>query len=348
MEINKEGKIVLRINASSLKLSRCMLAWHRTVVQGYREPMFGAAMIYGSAIHKFIDTMFKTDGRMDLARDAALKTFNVPKIDNRRSRHLSDATHMITSCLLLWEDYIQKDQEFSVVKLNTKCWWCGGEGWLVFNSTPDSRDICSHCKGSKTLLQPATEVTFSIPYYEDAKIVVFLEGTVDRIGKIKNGCYAIGDYKTTSTADSEVFLEPYEMSSQLRFYVLSLKLMAKLYPDSILGQIGATRVGAFVDGVFIRPKCSENSYARSAVFQFPEDDMAEYQVQLYSAINRLINAVLGSTYQCREGILNGSCEQKYHKCAFWNVCKASNKQIAEVLLKRDFVQKEYQPLHHND
>lgn len=333
-------KTLIKLNASSLKLTTCMLQWHRVVVDGYKQPANAAALVYGVAVHKFLDCMYKTQ-RLDMARDAALLEFRKPKYDNRKSPHLSSETHLIPTCFNLWDDYITKDTDYSLVMLQQPCPWCGGAGFVFVHET------CSQCKGSKTMQLPASEVTFEIEYYEDEFIKVVLVGTIDGIGKIANGCYAIRDFKTTSSAEQDEYLNDYEMSAQLRFYIFSLKLMGRLHPDSILGQIGNTRIGAFIDGIFLKPKLVSNEYVRSKVFQYSDDELAEFELNLNELIKKISQYIATGLWQQREGIVNGTCKSGYRKCDFWHACRSGNKTIADTLLARDFVQKKYDPLHHN-
>lgn len=341
-------KTIVRLNASSLVLSKCKLAWHRTIIEGYKEPTVGASLIYGVAVHKYIDIMFKSNGRMDLARAAALKAFRVPKYNNSSSKYIEDEQHLMATCYNVWEDLILKDNSFEIIQLNSNCWKCDGAGILYNDACLDSK-VCPECEDHKQLMQPATEVTFEIPYFEDDTIIVYLCGTIDKIGKFKNGCYAIGDYKTTSSWKKDEYLEKYEMAAQLKFYVLSLKLMAQKYPESILGKIGATTVGAFIDAIYLKPSPSDISYSRSDVFQFKQETMDAFQHLLNRSIISLSSAIKDGSYKLKEGILNGACINinEYGKCPFWNVCKAQDDNISEILLGRDFIKKTYDPLHHN-
>jgi hypothetical protein len=191
--------------------------------------------------------------------------------------------------------------------------------------------------------KPVTEYTFSFQVYEDEDTIVNLCVTIDRIGKIKSGLYCVGDFKTTSTRDVASYLDKYVMSAQLRFYVLACKLMAEREPESILGKIGASQMGAFIDGIFVKPKANDNVYQRSEVFQFSANDIAEFKFDLMEKIKRLV-ACMRSSYLPKEGIINGTCQQQWGLCKFWTVCKQSNPEIVQVLLKRDFVQRQYEPL----
>jgi hypothetical protein len=333
----------VNISGTALGTSACILNFHRTVIDGYKEPIQDAKMVYGVAVHKYIDIMFKSGGHIPSARAEAIRVFDVPKNDSNKSLHLSDRNHMLTTCFGVWELYIKKDTDFELIQLMQNCWKCKGSGQDFLNMPV----VCPICKGQKQFMQPATEVTFSIPYYRDDTIVVNLCGTLDRIGKIKNGCYAIPDWKTTSSWDTRSYFKTYELSRQLRIYVIALKLMAVKYPDSILGKIGKTNIGTFIDAIFIKPAANDNKYLRSDVQQYTDEQLAEFQLTLDDQCRRLSSAIK-TGYLPKEGIVNGSCESRWGKCKFWNVCNASKQEVADVLLKRDFIQKPFSPLHYND
>jgi len=339
-------KQTIKINASSLILSRCVLQWHRVIVQGYKSKVEGASLRYGVAAHEFIDSMMKSKGRMDIAYVNALKEFDKPKID--KAPFLSDRNHFIGLCNSLWVSYILKDKSFEILEIKSKCWWCGGQRWNGENALT-SQEACSHCQGTGTRLQPATEVTFSIPYYEDEHFIILLEGTIDKIGKIVGGCYALGDWKFTSSYKVDEYLSEYETAAPIRFYAFALKLMHRMFPDSVLGQIGKTNIGMFIDGVFLKSKVMECTWQRSDVFQFTDADFDEFKVLLDAAIQKLLTAIRNNTWQQKEGFLNGNCNNanKYGKCSFYFPCKVNNPQISQMMLARDFVQREYDPLHHN-
>ena len=349
--MNDKPPIEINISGTALGTSGCILNFYRTVVEGYKEPVQDARIVYGVAVHKYIDIMFKSGGHIPSARAEAFRVFDIPKIDDKRSPHLSDRNHMLTTCFGVWELYVKKDNDFELIMLNQDCWKCKGNGLVVVDKTLDEpplsiAQLCPICKGQKQFMQPATEVTFSIPYYKDDTVIINLCGTLDRIGKIKGGVYAIPDWKTTSSWDSRGYFKTYELSRQLRIYVIALKLMAAKHPDSILGKIGKTNVGTFIDAIFIKPAANDNKYMRSDVFQYTDKQLADFQLTLDDQCHKLSQAIK-TGYLPKEGIVNGSCEGKWGKCKFWNVCNSSD-EVADVLLKRDFIVKPFNPLHYND
>lgn len=307
------SKIIVNLDATALGSSGCILALQRTVVQGLKEPIMGASLIYGVAVYKYIDTMYKTKGHIPTAREEALRAFRIPKISAKKSDHLLDEKHMLSTCFNLWEFEIMGDKEFEMLEMDGK---------------------------------PASEITFSLPYYEDETITVNLCGTIDRVGKIKNGCYVIRDWKTTSSWDNKGYFKTYELSRQLRMYRLALRLMAQRFPESMLGKIGATNVGAQINAVFLKPLANDNKYGNSEVYQYSEKEIDDFELLLKAQIIRLSWAIRFNNFP-KEGILNGACESKLGKCKFWNTCCVSD-EIAAILLKRDFIVKEFNPLAYNE
>ncbi len=311
-----QEKLQINVDASSLSKSACTLAWYRTIVQGYREPRMSAAIVYGIAVHKFIDTMMRTSGEFGQSHLQALTSFRIPKIPNRKQSYLEDENHLITTCNWVWLCVIKEEKSFDILKL------ANGE--------------------------PAIELNFSIPYYEDDTIVVNLCGTIDKIGKFKSGIFAIGDWKTSSTHDPEVHLDRYTMAAQLRVYTLAMRLMSRHFPDSLLGKIGAEPLGAFIDGLYLRPKPNDNEFHRGDVMRFDDADMEMFESNLNNRIISLSRAIANNTWHNKEGIVNGACSQAYGKCAFWGVCSRPEPHLVEAMLKRDFVQRPYNPLNFRD
>ena len=280
---------------------------------GYKEHQTGIKLAYGICVHKFIDVMYKTGGNYPEAAKACLDMFHsLNIIHDKRSTHLSDTKHLLTTCYGVWA-FVEDDKEFDVMMLGDK---------------------------------PATEITFSLPYYENEFVKINLCGTIDRIGKIRGGCYCIRDWKTTSSWDNNGYFKSYELSKQLRIYTLACKLMARLHPESVLGQIGTTNMGAMIDGIFIKPLANSNVIKSSIVFQYKDSDLDAFEKTLKAKCNEISDAVRDN-YFPKQGILNGSCEQRYGKCQFWNVC-AADSSVEKILLGRDFVKHTFNPLKYNE
>jgi hypothetical protein len=353
------NKIEINLDSTSLGTSACILEFVRTVIgdpehpeQGaYRQKVNKIELNYGIACHLFVDTMYKTRGRYDLASSIAKKWFlETPNIPSKQKAHLSDPNHLIATCYNLWTIFIENDGAFEVLSLPGKCWWCKGSGKDIsfIQGSEYEEYICSMCDGTGIdKAQAATEVTFSIPFYEDDRLIVNLCGTEDRIGKFKNGVYCIRDWKFTSSPNPEAYFVQYELSRQLRMYTLACKLMAELYPDSVMGQVGKTHMGAAIDGVFLNKNANDTKHVMSPVFQYSDSDIQAFKRQLLDFCKRLSEHI-GSMYFPKEGIINGTCNKLYGgHCQFWVPCKL-NEQVSNVILNRDFIRKPYDPLHFND
>jgi hypothetical protein len=308
------NKTEINLSSSGLGHAGCILNLHRTVVEGYKETAISSRLIYGTAFHKYIDVMYKTGGHIPTAREEAVKVFtSIPMIDDRKSLHISDVNHMTSVALFAWQLCVLPDKEFDMLEVNGK---------------------------------PASELTYSIKFYEDDYVIVNWCGTLDRLGKIKNGIYLIRDWKTTSSWDNRGYFEQFEMARQPLGYVLALKLMSEMYPDSALGKIGASPVGAQFDGVFIKPAINEVKFHKSPVYQYTPERIQEFRDLLTAQCVKLSKHIQQNHFP-KEGLANGSCQGKWGKCLFWNVCQHPQ-PVADILLKRDFSKKVFNPLAYNE
>jgi hypothetical protein len=317
------------------------------IVGGYKS-LTGAAAMYGVAVHKFVDTMYKTNGYGHAANKDMLAVFNLPKDAPPKGKdYLVDEKHLQTTAWNLWNDRIVTESVFDVLQIPIECYWCGGKGGktdrvdMLSIQTP-----CDKCNGTGMRSGPATEITFKIPVYEDEFCMMNLCGTIDTVGQFRNGCFAIRDWKTTSSFQTESFMTNFELSRQLRFYTLACKLMTKNNPESILGRVGATNMGAFIDAIFLNKKANDNEYVRSDVFTYSDDHMGTFHSMLMAFCEKFSKNVKENNTQ-PEGIINGACTAGYPRCRFWNICK-SNPTVAGVLLSRDFTRKLYNPLSFNE
>ncbi len=345
------SKIELNIDSTSLQSSGCIKEWFLKIAGnisqegiiegGYSTKAYHPAMVYGVAVHKYTDRMYKTKGHVPSARKAAEEVFQKIPTDAppKGKDYLKDTKHMLSTCYTVWTEFIEQEKNFEVLEFDMECWSCKG--------IKNPATMCSACSDLGHCLQPATEITFSIPYYEDETIKVNLCGTIDTIGKFHNGIYAIRDFKTTSSWDVDDYFVQYDMSRQLRLYTLACKLMAKDHPESVLGRIGATKMGAFIDAIFLNKLPNETKFGRSNVFTYSDKEIEEFDQMLKTEILKLSYSIkLG--IMPREGIMNGSCVKQYgQKCMFWYPCSKGG-DVEKMMLKRDFVQKPFSPLNYND
>lgn len=309
-------KRIIRINASALKKSACMLHYHYMAIDGYRKPINDVAIEFGSAIHVFTRTMFETEGNIGLAMHAAKDYFEkTPQELNPKKKYLT-STHLFKILPALWTWY-QDQGDFDVLM------------------TLDNK--------------PAVEITFSNKYYEDDNFIVYLEGTLDMLGKFKGqyGSYAIGDWKSTSSWDWVEYLNSYRLSTQLMYYLFNLKLHAKETPDSMLAEIASKPVGMFVNAIFLNGE-AKTGFERSEIFYPSEFDLAEFERMLKEFITDLIYYLTMSIIPPRQGLLNGACYGTFGKCQFYNVCAQPDDIARAHILRNNYIQTEYLPLKNSE
>lgn len=309
-------RIKIRIDSTSLGDSHCILKFHSRVVEGYSEKKMNASLLYGVAVHKFIESMFKSQGNFPLAISAAKEIFlRIPCEVDPKKMWQRDLSHLHSICAAVWSMQVLEEKVFEIITL------------------PNG--------------EPAVEQTFEILWYQDDTCEIWLCGTIDSVGKFKGGAYGIRDWKTSSAWDTKDYFTQYDRTRQLPIYTIACKRMAKDYPDSVLGKIGAGKMGAFIDAIFLKPQMNEVSFGRSKVFQY-EDNELDRVSQLIDDQCKKLSLAIKTGYIPQEGLINGTCQHALYnkKCYLWNVCK-SNDMVAKLCLERDFIKKPFNPLEYN-
>lgn len=307
-------KQIFRIDQSALKHSLCMLDFYRLVVLGLRYPINNNDTEFGTAIHLFIKVMYESGGNFNEAVTRALKYFRNTPMNTKWNKKYMNDKHLLATCLNYWQMYLTKD-DFEILSVNGK---------------------------------PAVELTFSNKIYEDDNYIIYLEGTIDKFGRIKNGCYAIGDYKSTSAFEQKEFLESFELKTQGRFYLHNLKLFAANNPDSVLNEVMRRPVGFFIDAIFLNG-LAKTEYARSRVYMFKEEDMIQYGLLLDGFIKKFVDVL---NYHRRtgaeplpDGKLTDACSANFG-CSFQRLCTAPDDIAKDLIMKKDYITKPYMPLLH--
>lgn len=304
------SKTILRIDASLLKESSCDERVVKTLVEGYRSPLWNNDVEFGTAFHLFVSTM-KRVGNEGLALKAARDYFSTkPMIIKPKKKYLT-TTYLSNICLSYWQKVGEVD-EFDTLKSQS------GE--------------------------PLVEQKFALPYYADDEFEVILCGTIDDICKHRHGTYGIRDYKTTSSWSWEEYLKEYDMSTQLKFYRYLISLYAKLYPDSILAELDKKGVSCFIEGVFLNG-ADKFDFHRSDMITFTEEAMIEYAQLLH---NKVIDIVAmarkfkSGLPTSRIGLIEGLCFKGFG-CPFADACKATDNVIRGHVLKNNFTRWDYDP-----
>jgi hypothetical protein len=308
-------KRVISVDASALKNASCMLSFYRTVVDGYRTEINNNSIEFGSAVHLFLKVMCDTDGNFAEGIKAARGYFETKKMTINFQKKYLDVLYLQKVCIDYWQ------------------WLCENNSFQIL--APEGK--------------PAVEITFSNKYYEDDELIINLEGTIDKIGQFNGGCYAIGDYKTTSSRDIELYFAGYELSTQLKFYIYNLKRYAKDNPSSLIAEVCKHKVGAFIDGVFLNGK-DHYEFGRSNIFIYKDEELELYERLLGIKLQQLIDHIKSNELPDPEGMLTDTCTKPENstngawRCRFWHACKTHDPRIVQHILNNDFVKKDYRPL----
>lgn len=304
-------KLTIHIDASSLRLSSCILAFYRTVIEGYRSPINSADIEFGSSFHLFRKT-YEENGKEELTAIAAATKYlkSIPKYYKPKKEFL-DGVYLMDVCEQ-YNRFYQFDTYQTVINPATN--------------------------------KPLVEVQFAYPYLLADDLEVVLCGTIDRIVYNTVGdFYAIADYKTTSVWNKDDYLSSYVLSSQLMFYNYALRKYAKLFPSSVIAKVCAKPLGAFIDGIFLGSG-KDPGFQRSEVFYFDDGKMADFEKGLGKAVARIVEVVRDRGVLYREGMMNGSCEKVWGKCGFFGACSESRDDSRDMILKENFSRRVYNPL----
>lgn len=299
----------IMLDASALRRSGCGLALKRLVIQGYRDLMPWNDTLYGTSFHKFVSLMHTTGGDFSKAMPEAIKTFSQPCMI--RKKHLT-VNHLTNTCIDYWE-WFQKNDTFEVMIVDGK---------------------------------PLVEVQFKVKILETDEYIVWLVGTIDKVGKIKNGTYCFGDYKTTSSWDQITYFSYYWLSTQMLTYYYGLLKTAQEHPTGPLGPFATGRFSYFIDALFLS-SAKKTEFKRSDIEPMDPAKIQEYESLLMNKAKRLIELASTDEEPIREGIITGSCLEGKFQCPFYVSCAAVDKVAGAHLLKRDFIKKPYDPFNFN-
>ena len=299
---------IIRIDASSLKNSACFLKFWRTCVEGYRSKQVNISAEFGSAVHIFIKEF--TEGKsFDISFAMAAKYF----IERSKDPFFK----------------IPKGKEYLTVgHLELVCQKYSRE---TFRFSPIIH------KG-----EVLVEKNFEIPFYETEHVSIRLTGTIDILGQIQNGCYCIGDYKTTSSWQQDVYLQEFESSLQLPFYLLAIQTMAQKYPESIFADMTQKPIGCFIYGIFLhKEKIAE--FKQSDVWFFEEWRISQLRDKVMKLAMDIAYLIEKEQEPLPDGLTTETCSGKYgHACEFLGACLRP--KASALVLQNNFVKHDYNPL----
>jgi hypothetical protein len=323
---NRDGKTIVLCDASLFKTSSCLLRMFYQGVLGIRSRLNNNDMEIGSAFHKFRAT-FRRKGKEGFGEglnEALAYWQNTPMVVKSNKKYLND-NFLIKMCNTYAAKYAKDDFE-------------------LVTTDRDYNDI----PAGTALIEPVTR--FMFPYYVDDDVEILIAGTIDELGKWRNGIHCIVDAKTTSSWNIEDYFRGYDMSPQLICYRWAWEQYAIAYPDSFFAKIFESDIGTFIDGVFYAGAEKDIICKRSNVFLFPRDQIVEFDNLVAHKVEELVREVRNwrqtSKVPMRFGLLNGACETPYGRCLYFNACAARDQVTREIIFNRDFKQHAYNPMEH--
>lgn len=322
------GKRIIRIDASSIKDSHCFRKIWLQVVEGYKEQGLSSDVHYGSCFHLNVEVTEQTGNIVQGVMAAQqLWSDKVAELYVKKNKQHLTAAHLMQACKMY------------------------GEERLCNSIFTDVEYLTNPVDPTKKLL----EQKMSVPLYEDDNLLILLQGTIDGLVKLRNGCICIADWKTTSSWDKDAYFEGYKMSPQLKTYLYGLHYYRDNYPNSPIGRLlrsSPGEIGAFIYGGF-HSATKIMEFARSDIFWFTEAQMDEYTEKLNDLVDRIVAHVglhKDGSLPIAEGSFNGSCIlYGNNRCKYFSACSAevqmnSSPAMVRHVLDTKYEKREYRPL----
>lgn len=311
-------KRIILLNSSALKVSACKRRLHLVMLEGYRRKLNSLSIEFGSAFHLCPKITYQTGNVMDGSNAARKYLKDTPYEEDTKKKYLND------------------------FMLGKVCF-----DWFNSELAPanDSFEVLRDAQGNALV-----EVKFAIPFYAGQNVEVIMCGTIDKVVVHRTSkLICEGDFKTTTSWDEVDYLRGWVLNTQRYFYNIALrKMIEESDSDSVLAAFKSKDVGSFIDAVFIKAN-GETNFKRSNVEVPTEKQRLEYELmlkQLCVWLDKHHEYYTTPPLPLPEGLLNDACsENKYgSRCDFFNACACNDSTAMEHVLRRNFIQHEYNPL----
>lgn len=312
-------KPILRLDASALKIASCARRLYWTTLQGWRSRVLSNDIMFGIAFHKFAAMIEEgNNGDADFAKAllASKEYYETAPMFVKQKKQYLTPVYLMQVCQE-WYTGVKKKESFQVVRAEDGT--------------------------------PMVEIPFEIPYAEYDDCIIKICGTIDRVTKVSEGSLIIRDYKTTSSWSKEEYFRSYALSVQLRLYVWAMLHVINSAPEtSFLKKFNKpSQIGIAIDGIF-HNGADKREFASSQVQYLSNRDMDEFEILLSKEVERLVSIFRSKQTPMREGIMHDTCTTKFGLCPFFAACASPDDFSAECILKKEFIQKPYDPLAFNE
>ncbi len=299
-------KTILYLDASAFKESGCDRRLKHIIVDGLRESGSAAALMYGTAVHKFIAHLRTTTDYKEALKITV--AFYAPYSLELEPKEWRTLEHLLITCAGYYNNVYVPD---------------------VFSAMSYRND-----EGKDVFL---VEQKFAFPVHEDDSLIVMLCGTVDEVGMYadtKTVC--ICDRKTSSSYFKvDETLSLYRKSTQLMFYKFVIEKKIPQFKN----------IPVFIDGIFLASN-QKPKFARSEMFEIPREDMERFESMLYDCIARIVKNFHANSWPknfllCDSTRYNGD---NVGACRHFPHCSISDPELSEYIRKTKYVTKPYNPL----
>jgi hypothetical protein len=312
---NTTTKKIIRIDASSLADAHCLRKLYYRTILGIKTFTTANDTLYGSAWHHFRETLAKTkDPHQSIG--AGIKYFMdgmaSGKVAAKKEKEWLNAAHLTQLCM------------------------------RYLDSLPFGDFVYAEHEGKRMV-----EQTFSLTVYEDNDVIVYLQGTVDEIGKLGGSMNVIGDDKTMTAHwkyQPKTMLEKFSLRPQLRVYYWALREHGRLGKEgNFFETFFQQRVGCYINGIVLAPGLDKCVFLRSRLFVWSEGDITEFEVMMRDLIKRLV--AHHDTEPLPEGKLNSTCSGNFGDCGYFAACNAPDDTARAAILHSHYESGDYTPLH---
>ena len=313
--------MIIRIDASSLKEANCIRRLYWRVVEGYRSKGgVGIEMHYGTCFHKFAELLARGKPAAEAMRETQEEFCSIATLD-RYGKDYMNVAHLTRTCLAYMKQLEQTSDWFNAP--------------VVMNSPVTN--------------YPMVECKFSVPLIKIGHVEFLLQGTIDRITRMPNGCIVLEDFKTTASKDPAAYFKGFKMGPQLQVYSWVLRAMAAAAPDGPYGSLLKTnnQIGCRIKGVFYDPK-KETSFQASDMFFYTDAELNHFHDWLLELCHQLANLMKINALPHPEGSYNDTCRSSFGSyCSFFDICQNATKLEmtgVKTMLATHFEKREYRPL----
>jgi hypothetical protein len=308
--------LVMNIDASSLSSADCLRKyWNNYVLCVDRSSgVTYNDTQYGNAMHIFWESLALTKNPM-ISMSTANSYFAGQRLKGmvfKEKKEWLDESHL--SAIMM--RYVQ---EFDITK-----------SWGKYEYICDKEG------------KPLVEQTFSILFYETSTLKVYLQGTQDELVLAKEGYAVQQDFKTASNYQSWVW-NNHETKPQMKFYRLSLSLLAEQEEGEWFKELLARRVGSRINGLKIVKEPKECEFGQSSIFFYEDEQLNAFRIWLNYICAMLDKYIQEGNPPPPSGLFTDSCNGKYGPCPYLNACKTPRNSIYESMIN-NMPRSSYEPL----